>query len=102
MAVKHCDSSEVFPPGPVAVALIRDPGSTGAVNCLLNVMFPEALVVTGNALQPPGAPLEPGKIYESNGLLVRLLAWFGAHSAMSACLVGVIVARWKRATSKRP
>src|SRR6185437_882 len=32
------------------------------------------LVVTGSELLPPGAPLEPGKIHESNGLMVRLLA----------------------------
>jgi molybdopterin molybdotransferase len=32
------------------------------------------LVVTGSELLPAGAPLEPGKIHESNGLMVRLLA----------------------------
>jgi molybdopterin molybdotransferase len=32
------------------------------------------LFVTGNELLPPGAPPEPGKIYESNGLTVSLLA----------------------------
>jgi molybdopterin molybdotransferase len=32
------------------------------------------LIVTGSELLPPGAPPEPGKIYESNGLMVRLLA----------------------------
>jgi molybdopterin molybdotransferase len=32
------------------------------------------LIVTGSELLPPGAPLEPGKIHESNGLMVRLLA----------------------------
>jgi molybdopterin molybdotransferase len=32
------------------------------------------LFVTGNELLPPGAPPEPGKIYESNGLTVGLLA----------------------------
>ena len=31
------------------------------------------LIVTGNELLPPGAPPEPGKIYESNGLTVGLL-----------------------------
>ena len=30
--------------------------------------------VTGDELLPPGAPPEPGKIYESNGLLVSLMA----------------------------
>jgi molybdopterin molybdotransferase len=32
------------------------------------------LLVTGSELLPPGAPPEPGKIYESNGLTVSLLA----------------------------
>ncbi len=32
------------------------------------------LVVTGSELLPAGAPPEPGKIHESNGLMVRLLA----------------------------
>jgi molybdopterin molybdotransferase len=32
------------------------------------------LFVTGSELLPPGAPPEPGKIYESNGLTVSLLA----------------------------
>jgi molybdopterin molybdotransferase len=31
------------------------------------------LIVTGNELLPAGAPPEPGKIHESNGLMVRLL-----------------------------
>jgi molybdopterin molybdotransferase len=32
------------------------------------------LIVTGSELLPIGAPPEPGKIHESNGLMVRLLA----------------------------
>ena len=32
------------------------------------------LIVTGSELLPLGAPIEPGKIHESNGLMVRLLA----------------------------
>jgi molybdopterin molybdotransferase len=32
------------------------------------------LIVTGSELLPLGAPLEPGRIHESNGLMVRLLA----------------------------
>lgn len=32
------------------------------------------LLVTGSELLPPGAPPEPGKIYESNGLTIGLLA----------------------------
>jgi molybdopterin molybdotransferase len=31
------------------------------------------LIVTGNELLPAGAPPEPGKVHESNGLMVRLL-----------------------------
>ena len=38
------------------------------------------LIVTGSELLPLGAPPEPGKIHESNGLMVRLLAErAGAH-----------------------
>jgi molybdopterin molybdotransferase len=32
------------------------------------------LIVTGNELLPAGAPPEPGKVHESNGLMLRLLA----------------------------
>jgi molybdopterin molybdotransferase len=32
------------------------------------------LIVTGSELLPAGAPPEPGKVHESNGLMVRLLA----------------------------
>lgn len=32
------------------------------------------VIVTGDELLPPGAPPEPGKVFESNGLTVRLLA----------------------------
>ncbi|WP_028058502.1 molybdopterin molybdotransferase MoeA [Candidatus Solirubrobacter pratensis] len=32
------------------------------------------LIVTGSELLPTGAPPEPGKIHESNGLMVRLMA----------------------------
>jgi molybdopterin molybdotransferase len=32
------------------------------------------LIVTGSELLPAGAPPEPGKIHESNGLMVRLMA----------------------------
>jgi molybdopterin molybdotransferase len=32
------------------------------------------LIVTGSELLAPGAPPEPGRIHESNGLLIRLLA----------------------------
>jgi molybdopterin molybdotransferase len=31
------------------------------------------VIVTGDELLPPGAPHEPGKIYESNGLLISLM-----------------------------
>jgi molybdopterin molybdotransferase len=45
------------------------------------------LIVTGSELLPIGAPPEPGKIHESNGLMVRLLA---ARSAAEIVDHGVI------------
>ena len=40
------------------------------------------LIVTGSELLPLGAPPEPGRIHESNGLMVRLLA--GARAPRSS------------------
>src|SRR6202008_3525561 len=45
------------------------------------------LVVTGSELLPLGAPPEPGRIHESNGLMVRLLA---ARAATDVTDHGVI------------
>jgi molybdopterin molybdotransferase len=46
------------------------------------------VVVTGSELLPAGAPPEPGKIYESNGLMVRLMA---ARAGASVVDHGVVV-----------
>jgi molybdopterin molybdotransferase len=46
------------------------------------------LLVTGSELLPPGAPPEPGKIHESNGLMVRLLAARAGASVTDHGVVG--------------
>jgi molybdopterin molybdotransferase len=46
------------------------------------------LVVTGSELLPLGAPPEPGRIHESNGLMVRLLAARAGADAIDHGMVG--------------
>jgi molybdopterin molybdotransferase len=43
-----------------------------------------AVLVTGSELLPPGAPPEPGRIHESNGLMITLLA--GQAGAVTASM----------------
>ena len=46
------------------------------------------LIVTGSELLPIGAPPEPGRIHESNGLMVRLLASRAGASVVDHGVVG--------------
>ena len=46
------------------------------------------LIVTGSELLPLGAPPEPGRIHESNGLMVRLLAGRAGASVIDHGVVG--------------
>jgi molybdopterin molybdotransferase len=46
------------------------------------------LVVTGSELLPLGAPPEPGRIHESNGLMVRLLADRAGASVVDHGVIG--------------
>jgi molybdopterin molybdotransferase len=46
------------------------------------------LIVTGSELLPLGAPPEPGRIHESNGLMVRLLASRAGASVVDHGVVG--------------
>jgi molybdopterin molybdotransferase len=46
------------------------------------------LVVTGSELLPLGAPPEPGRIHESNGLMVRLLAGRAGASVVDHGVIG--------------
>jgi molybdopterin molybdotransferase len=46
-----------------------------------------AVLVTGSELLPPGAPPEPGRIHESNGLMIRLLAQQAGATADEARVV---------------
>jgi molybdopterin molybdotransferase len=46
------------------------------------------LVVTGSELLPLGAPPEPGRIHESNGLMVRLLAERAGASVVDRGVIG--------------
>ncbi len=46
------------------------------------------LIVTGSELLPLGAPPEPGRIHESNGLMVRLLAARAGASIVDHGVVG--------------
>jgi molybdopterin molybdotransferase len=46
------------------------------------------LLVTGSELLPAGAPPEPGKIHESNGLMIRLMAARAGASVVDHGVVG--------------
>jgi molybdopterin molybdotransferase len=46
------------------------------------------LIVTGSELLPIGAPPEPGRIHESNGLMVRLLAERAGASVVDQGVIG--------------
>ena len=46
------------------------------------------LIVTGSELLPIGAPPEPGRIHESNGLMVRLLAGRAGASVVDHGVIG--------------
>jgi molybdopterin molybdotransferase len=46
------------------------------------------LIVTGSELLPLGAPPEPGRIHESNGLMVRLLAGRAGASVIDHGVIG--------------
>ncbi len=46
------------------------------------------LIVTGSELLPIGAPPEPGRIHESNGLMVRLLADRAGASVVDQGVIG--------------
>jgi molybdopterin molybdotransferase len=48
--------------------------AAGAAHVVVHRRARVHVIVTGDELLPPGAPPEPGKVHESNGLALRLLA----------------------------
>ncbi|HZT20125.1 MAG TPA: molybdopterin molybdotransferase MoeA [Dongiaceae bacterium] len=59
----------------------------GATRLIVSRPLRVALFSTGDELAPPGAPLAPGQIYDSNGQTVgALLRRFGAHCTYSGIL----------------
>jgi molybdopterin molybdotransferase len=57
------------------------------------------LIVTGSELLPLGAPPEPGRIHESNGLMVRLLASRAGAEIVDHGVIGDDFATTRRAVS---
>src|SRR6185436_2210841 len=59
---------------PLTLARISSLAAAGVGEIAVHRRARLHLLVTGSELLPLGAPPEPGKIHESNGLMVRLLA----------------------------
>ena len=59
---------------PLTLARVSSLAAAGVAEMTVHRRARLHLLVTGSELLPLGAPPEPGKIHESNGLMVRLLA----------------------------
>ena len=59
---------------PVTLARVSSLAAAGVAEMTVHRRARLHILVTGSELLPLGAPPEPGKIHESNGLMVRLLA----------------------------
>ncbi len=59
---------------PITLARVSSLAAAGVAEMTVHRRARLHLLVTGSELLPLGAPPEPGKIHESNGLMVRLLA----------------------------
>jgi molybdopterin molybdotransferase len=59
---------------PIGLARISSLAAAGVGEMVVHRRARVHLLVTGSELLPVGAPPEPGKIHESNGLMVQLLA----------------------------
>ena len=65
----------IVPAGePLTLARVSSLAAAGVAEMTVHRRARLHLLVTGSELLPLGAPPEPGKIHESNGLMVRLLA----------------------------
>jgi molybdopterin molybdotransferase len=59
---------------PLTLARVSSLAAAGVAELAVHRRARLRILVTGSELLPLGAPPEPGKIHESNGLMVRLLA----------------------------
>ena len=59
---------------PLTLARVSSLAAAGVAEMTVHRRARLHILVTGSELLPLGAPPEPGKIHESNGLMVRLLA----------------------------
>jgi molybdopterin molybdotransferase len=77
------------PPGSVlTLPLISALASAGVGEVAVHRRPRLHLIVTGSELLPLGAPPEPGKIHESNGLMVRLLAEHAGADVIDHGVIG--------------
>ena len=80
---------ELAPAGaPLTLARISALASAGVGEVSVHRRPRLRLVVTGSELLPLGAPPEPGRIHESNGLMVRLLAARSGAEVIDDGIVG--------------
>ena len=73
---------------PLTLARVSSLAAAGVAEMTVHRRARLHILVTGSELLPLGAPPEPGKIHESNGLMVRLLAERAGATVIDQGVIG--------------